>query len=455
LILLGGRAHYKEGLMRIGFAFLALLAACLDDPSIESDMGSIIGGTEVDEANDQAVVNIGGCTGTLVAPRVVLTAGHCLYDAVQQGINGGTVRFGSGGAMGYWDSVPVTRLAVHRYYVGFITHDVAMMRLGQDAPASVTPIPFQIEKIPNEELVGEYVRVVGFGMNDGVNQTGYGVKRTVTMEVQAAGNDHIVYGNALTNICQGDSGGPTLRNVFPDGEVVVAVSSFGDAGCLGSSSVARTDAYAEWLVEVFDAWDGPCRNDGNCVTAGCRTPDPDCDVCGYDGVCGSDCPRPDLDCPVAGLIGEDCGDDFDCESRTCVTALDDARIRYCATTCDPAQPAAEACSPPLSVCSDEGTPGTFTCRFAAPTPGAQGSDCTYPEDCRSGVCDPDFHICIEQCGDGLPECTGEFECVDVGGARACTFPREDTCGCRAGQGSPTAALPWLFVGWALMRRRRR
>lgn len=455
--------HNGSVKMRLACLAAALLGAagCMEDEAFlpETTSAPIIGGIEDDgsPAVVMTTTSTGSCTGTLVAPRIVLTAGHCVINSIKAGNHGGRVYFGHGGSEGFDTSVRVSRLAAHRFYETFQFYDIAMMRLQDPAPPEIEPMAFQLDPIPND-MIGETVRVVGFGVSDGVAQTGFGVKRTLFTQITSMAKHHIGYGDSGSNICQGDSGGPTFMDNFPDGEIVIAVSSYGANNCMAESQVARTDAYPDWLIEVYDAWSGPCQHDGVCVTDGCRTPDPDCDTCGFDGVCGSQCPRPDLDCELGEFAGDLCNTDFDCEYRRCVPALDDPRIKYCSATCDPEGPVLDECTAPLSVCSNAST-DDHVCHYNGPSPGAQGHDCTDGSDCRSGACDGEFDICVEQCGDGLPECPGEYSCEKRGGASVCTFPSGGGCGCRAGGrgGRSGGGIAMLLVAavWVASQRRRR
>ena len=446
-------------------AALFCATACLDDPDlfveaeIESDQFEIIGGLE--HSGSPAVVltqtSTGGCTGTLIAPRVLLTAGHCVINSVQAGNHGGFARFGPGGAEGFTDQRNFARLAAHRFYQTFQFFDIALIRLTADAPVEIEPMALQLDPLPSN-MIGETVRVVGYGVSDGVEQTGFGTKRSISLEITSYGSHHIGFGEPGRNICQGDSGGPTFRDDFPNGEVAIAVSSYGSDNCRSESKVARTDTYRDWLIEVIDAWDGPCQHDGVCnEDPTCRTPDPDCDTCGFDGVCGTQCVKPDLDCPLGGFAGGDCNNDFDCESRTCVESIEDSRVKYCSGLCDPDIPGGEQCDAPLSVCSNEAATD-FVCRYRDITPGVQGSTCADGSDCRSGACDDNHGICVEQCGDGLPACGEGYACVDFGGGTsACTFPEDGGCGCRAGQRTSSGGPLGLLLGAALLlvKRRRR
>lgn len=419
----------------------ALLVSCqgdafdvATDPPLERQQKSIIGGVP-DHADPSVVaLSIGGlCTGTLVAPQIVLTAAHCVADLIVSGnTDAGSVRFGDG--EGPWiDTISIVDMSMHRLYKppAFLQHDIALVRLARPALSQIPIIPISTQNL-TEEDIGLQLRTVGFGNTDGEAGTGAGRKRQVTMPVKEVRPGHLTVGDYLYNTCQGDSGGPSFA-MFGGTEYVVGVTSYGASGCSGLSALTRTDAmWDAFTTEVMSAWSGPCKQDNLCVEdESCAYPDPDCDPCGMDGVCILDCPAPDKDCPLAGLAGESCGDELGCESRLCTTSPEDDRIQFCSMSCDPSQSSANSgCFAPLTVCQDLGD-GTGQCRFAGTTPGAQGSPCTEGSDCRSGMCDSADEICVEACGVDLPECAEGFSCGAVGDLQVCTLPPSDS-GCRVG-----------------------
>ncbi len=441
------------------------VAAC-ESPladQVGSESQPIIGG-QVD-IGDPAVLYLSGveglCTGTLVADTVVLTAGHCLPQQ--------TVYFGN--QVGeFTDSRRVVNQIYSRNFdpdnedLNNWGGDIALLRLEEPAPPEVEPIPINTDHL-DESYAGAQVRTVGFGVTDGATQTGGGTKRFVYQELLGLTLGEIITGTETANTCQGDSGGPTFLD-FDGTERVIAVTSWGYGGCLAESRQTRTDVYYDaFLEEVIDAWSGPCQQDNNCVTEGCRTPDPDCDICGFDGFCGTGCEKKDLDCPLGAAQGETCSNREDCETLLCLESPEDPRVKYCSTECDPDNlDNFWSCQTPLSECLPEGD-GTSYCRFAGLTPGVQGSECTEGADCRSSICYPSDggSICAEPCGGGEPECPAPYSCEDVGGASLCILPSDGGGCCQASgaESGRTTAGTLLLAGLTFLlfaggwRRRRR
>lgn len=240
--------------MRLALASLLIaptLTACLDGASGDLDNPvdpQIIGG--VADSGDPAVgmlraihtfvgtnpTSYGGCTATMIASNVGITAAHCadgvFYDI---SFSSNPERFG---LIAQGEYVPA-QVIVHPSYTGDPTvgHDVAIVFLGGFAPGT----PKTRAATPD---AGGVVRAVGYGMDQfGNDGTGSGIKRYVDMPVLGVADHEIVAGVDGVSTCHGDSGGPILV-----GDQIVGTVSYGDSvDCHGSGHYMRLDDNLDFI----------------------------------------------------------------------------------------------------------------------------------------------------------------------------------------------------------------
>jgi hypothetical protein len=308
----------------------------------------------------------GLCTGTLIDPEVVLTAGHCVWLDDSSGSYNYTVNPGGLDIVAgpnAWSAPSIgtaTEAVTHPAWTGDINEsqaDLALIHLA----SPVTDIePFGLRDFPMPTDGAEGL-LVGYG-DDGSWWGGSGTQRigeTTLLNVYA----NLIETGDPCNTCSGDSGGP-LFTQEGDEWVVTGVTSFGT-----SSTCSETEggfsvnllAYCHWLntvmieftghdlgltecvqceEEVADDWGygcGPdlpeCPNGSTCIsvqgydvpygygfcTAPCcetGAPDPQyCfDVAGGDEVCALTGGGGDAWCAIYCDTDADCPDNAECIS---------------------------------------------------------------------------------------------------------------------------------------------
>lgn len=463
-------------------AFAALLGACdsnqspitQDVPELTSRKLPIINGTKV-TGNDYLstvalVLDYWGsydifCTGTLISPNYVLTAGHCISYCRGDSDNIEEYRPIMKVGIGQSESSLRKLYEIEAFYPhpnftcsnSLIQHDIAILKLKTPVPLSVTsptpPMPpiHDISAKDVDSSAGVMATTVGFGKTNAYNDYSSGTKYKTSYPVYAycpikrtksrncsgswgyTGTSGFMYFNSSeSNTCQGDSGGPTF--IKRDGvDYVAGVTSFGYGNCDYITAVTLVSDYYSFIEGIVDdlAADEPedCTNkvddngDGRidcedpycfslkaCVPEDCRNKIDD------NGNGLMDCDDPQCKDAIA-CVPEDCSNKID-DNGNGLTDCDDVQCFFL-PICQPenCENGVDDNANGLADCNDPDCINFLKCQHEDCTNkvddnGNGLTDCQDPECAGSRKCLPE--ICndyIDNNDNNLMDCD-DPECID-------------------------------------------
>lgn len=329
------------------------------------------------------------CTGTLIATRVVLTAGHCI-DAAKRG---GQLQFRielvnpqkpNGIEFKFYD-IDANLLSSHPGWKQNVSSgfDVGFAILKKSVPDTVAKVIRHNSKpLVLADWKGKDLLFLGYGLIQSVPSAVPAERKYgVNIPVVTITKDRIQHQAPGKSVCHGDSGGPALAEV--DGVLrVIGVNSYVNGAavpgtnrsrCDASGFSMRTDVYLKYIHGILSQYgDGPlpCKSDNECSA---------CSTCGGKNVCIPKTLAPDP------KMCKPCSKDSDCGQGICHHFATGFRcLQPCTSSnCCPAGSActpvrgstgAQYCMPKTSACPD------IQCKTKA--------ECGPGEACNAGTCRP-------------------------------------------------------------------
>lgn len=231
--------------MRTLLCLLAALAPSCGDLDAARDRRAITNAAPTDGwPAVVALVRADGvpfCSGTIVDPRHVLTAAHCLADPEGIEVFAGADPDGEGARRA------VTAIRIHPDYDPYrYAADLALLELDEPLDDWLPPTILEDPRA----LVGAHVRVVGFGLPAGDDLEADRDKREGLALVTSIDAEEIELAPDPSQPCRGDSGGPVFVET-EDGPLLVGVVSSGDPACATRARAIRADAHGAFLGDLL------------------------------------------------------------------------------------------------------------------------------------------------------------------------------------------------------------
>jgi hypothetical protein len=248
-------------------ALLAMsFAACAPpEPAdeVETVAQPIIGGTPATTCQWPTAVGAVNCTSTLVHPRIITTADHCVADGGPTHITFGERWSGAGVVK----TVPVTEC--FGAAAAGLQGDFGFCVLAEPVDMEITPVLYGCET--QILAAGQPAVLAGYGQRAWWDVRA-GTKYKVNVQIVRTEGVDVYLGNSRKGSCYGDSGGPAYVEL-PDGSWrVFGATSRGALFCNGESIYTMIHPFVPWLEETSGIDITPCHDsDGTWnPTAGCK-----------------------------------------------------------------------------------------------------------------------------------------------------------------------------------------
>jgi secreted trypsin-like serine protease len=266
-------------------AALVLAAAAGAAPPNPKATASVIGGHNAKIAEFPSLAFIEGvqatagyaCTGTVVAPRVILTAGHCVEDIESSSIVE-PERIAVATGVSNLEKIQGKEISRVERVLAYPEFDPTQLHgdaglLILTAPVTAPPIALATGADASLYAPGGKLTVAGWGVDN--RNTGHLPNQLQSAAVPIAESSRCKEGTRLyytffdperqfctidapkfhVTTCHGDSGGPAIAT-RPDGTPVeVGVTSLGDPSCnpAGPAVFTRVDQISSWVQRWIDA----------------------------------------------------------------------------------------------------------------------------------------------------------------------------------------------------------
>ncbi len=234
-----------------------VLAACLLSPSAwalggeaASEAGSRLEGRTVMVLGSRGSV----CSGTVVAPTIILTAGHCVSGSGQYAI----AYRETGGSPTLQEVLQVARHPEFKPGTR-VSIDMALVRLKLPLPSRFSAVA--LDGNADDDGVGSRMTIAGFGLAREGDEKSAGTLRSATVTVLPRFYPRYfrlgLSGGGIS-VCKGDSGGPVFSDGFAgitlSGVIYASERQRGGRQCGDVAQAIRVAPQRAWIDRIMAQW---------------------------------------------------------------------------------------------------------------------------------------------------------------------------------------------------------
>ncbi|HYX34461.1 MAG TPA: trypsin-like serine protease [Oligoflexus sp.] len=249
-----GLKHLKGAVLMVS---IGLASSHCSRPGPEDSELLIRNGGQVAEnsTGPERVSTVGlsiGCTGTVIASNLILTAAHCVSNKAMSVVFRTNMYQQGTGVV-----IPVERKVYHAQYKPtgkfIVPYDIAMLKLASNIPATYKPVKLLPAGQPLKP--GEAVVQAGYGETIQRGGGAFGRLRAVANTYSGRGSFGrvIVSNQNLKGTCAGDSGGPVFVKRGAEWYVAGALSGGAESqqhGCLGGGTYTGVAEFQDWIIRA-------------------------------------------------------------------------------------------------------------------------------------------------------------------------------------------------------------
>jgi secreted trypsin-like serine protease len=251
--------HMRLLLRLVAFAPATLMLAFLQSDAASALVGASVEAGPLESSQVVLVTTIKGrssgfCTGVVISPTIILTAGHCVHRANAIAVNAAAVG----------TTPQLIEASAHVLHPEFRDNaaarrersiDLALLRLNEALPAHFSQARLSSRAVTQ---AGELFQILGFGLTQEGVERSAGRLRAGALQAREPLSRILLWARDPQEMgfgaCTGDSGGP----IFDADGQVFAITSWstgaGNKSCGALTQAALIAPQRAWITKTIASW---------------------------------------------------------------------------------------------------------------------------------------------------------------------------------------------------------